>query len=120
MEKISQNIKKKKISVHAMFTEAIPVRIENGILYFRLDEKKEWHKDHLNKSINIDLISGVIKEVTGKGYRIKFELGKKKNKNDNPGYTENKEKVKPAGKNKAEDKDVFNYFEEKFDIKEKE
>ena len=120
MEKISQNIKKKKISVHAMFTEAVPVKIENGILYFHLDEKKEWHRDHLNKSINIDLISGVIKEVTGKGYRIKFELGKKKNKNDNPGYTENKEKVKPAGKNKAEDKDVFNYFEEKFDIKEKE
>jgi len=120
MEKISQNIKKKKISVHAMFTEAVPVRIENGILYFHLDEKKEWHRDHLNKSINIDLISGVIKEVTGKDYRIKFELGKKKNKDDNPGYTENKGKVKPAGKNKAEEKDVFNYFEEKFDIKEKE
>ncbi|MFA5015699.1 MAG: DNA polymerase III subunit gamma/tau [Actinomycetota bacterium] len=120
IEKISQNIKKKKISVHAMFAEAVPARIENGILYFSLDEKKEWHKDHLNKNINIELISGVIKEVTGKNYRIKFELGKKKNKDNNPEYTESKEKVKPTGKNKAEEKDVFNYFEEKFDIKEKE
>ncbi|MDD5622887.1 MAG: DNA polymerase III subunit gamma/tau [Actinomycetota bacterium] len=120
IEKISQNIKNKKISVHAMFAEAIPARIENGILYFSLDEKKEWHRDHLNKNINIELISGVIKEVTGKSYRIKFELGKKKNKDNNPEYTKNEDKVKPPGKNKAEEKDVFNYFEEKFDIKEKE
>jgi len=120
MDKISQNIKKKKISVHAMFTEAIPARIENGILYFHLDEKKEWHKDHLNKNINIELISGVIKEVTGKDFRIKFELGKKDNKADNPEHTEEKAKIKTAGKNKAEEKDVFNYFEEKFDIREKE
>lgn len=120
IETISQNIKKKKISVHAMFAEAKPARIENGILYFSLDEKKEWHKDHLNKNNNIELISGVIKEVTGKGYRIKFELGKKKNKDNNPEYTGNKEKVKHPGKNKAGDKDVLNYFEEKFDIKEKE
>jgi len=91
-----------------MFAEAKPARIENGILYFHLDEKKEWHKDHLNKNINIELIAGVIKEVTGIDFRIKFELGKKKNKADNPEYTEDKAK------------DVFNYFEEKFDIKEKE
>ncbi len=108
MDKISQNIKKKKISVYGMFAEAKPARIENGILYFHLDEKKEWHKDHLNKNINIELIAGVIKEVTGKDFRIKFELGKKKNKADNPEHTEEKAK------------DVFNYFEEKFDIKEKE
>ncbi|OFW64148.1 MAG: DNA polymerase III, subunit gamma and tau [Actinobacteria bacterium RBG_19FT_COMBO_36_27] len=120
MEKISQNIKKKKISVHAMFTEAKPARIENGILYFHLDEKKEWHKDHLNKNINIELISGVIREVTGKNFKIKFELGKKKNKADNPEHNEEKAEIKTAGKNKAEEKDVFNYFEEKFDIKEKE
>ena len=146
MERISQSLKKKKISVHAMFTEAVPDRIENGVLYFHLDEKKEWHKDHLNKNGNIDLISGVIKEVTGKDFKIKFELGKKKNKVDEPEDIEGETKGKTAGKNKAEEtdkktghkakngnnpdleagsekgsrteEDVFNYFEEKFDIKE--
>jgi DNA polymerase-3 subunit gamma/tau len=43
LDKISQSLKKKKISVHAMFTEAVPYKIENGTLYFYLDKEKEWH-----------------------------------------------------------------------------
>jgi DNA polymerase-3 subunit gamma/tau len=144
MEEISRKVKKKKISVHAMFAEALPDRVENGVLYFRLDEKREWHKDHLNKSSNIDLISGVIKEVTGKDFRIKFELGKKKDKIDKTDDAGSKMGSKAAGKSKTgeadnktgnktgdnpdfkarskkdsrTEKDVFNYFEKKFDIKE--
>jgi len=144
LEKISTSLKKKKISVYAMFKESIPDRVENGILYFCLDEKKEWHKDHLNKKDNIDLITGVIKEVTGRDFKIKFELGKKGNKidtvndaksdtggyaaeKDKPGKTDSKTENKTgdnpgtvAGdkKNSHTEEDIFNYFEKKFDIKE--
>lgn len=140
LDKISQSLKKKKISVHAMFTEAVPYKIENGTLYFYLDKEKEWHKDHLNKIKNIELISSVIKEVTGKDFKIKFELGKKMNKIDVISDAESEASSKLTGESRAEDaenkasnslnskdgssensrteEDVFNYFEKKFDIKE--
>jgi DNA polymerase-3 subunit gamma/tau len=140
LDKISQSLKKKKISVHAMFTEAVPYKIENGTLYFYLDKEKEWHKDHLNKIKNIELISSVIKEVTGKGFKIKFELGKKMDKIDVISDAKSEASSKLTGESKAEDaenkasnslnskdrssensrteEDVFNYFEKKFDIKE--
>jgi DNA polymerase-3 subunit gamma/tau len=140
LDKISQSLKKKKISVHAMFTEAVPYKIENGTLYFYLDKEKEWHKDHLNKIKNIELISSVIKEVTGKDFKIKFELGKKMDKIDVISDAESEASSKLTGESKAEDaenkasnslnskdgssensrteEDVFNYFEKKFDIKE--
>lgn len=139
LDKISQSLKKKKISVHAMFTEAVPYKIENGTLYFYLDKEKEWHKDHLNKIKNIELISSVIKEVTGKDFKIKFELGKKMDKIDVISDVESEASSK-LGESRAEDaenkasnslnskdgssenscteEDVFNYFEKKFDIKE--
>lgn len=79
MEKIIQNLRKEKASVYGMFVEAEPDRIENNVLYFRLDENKEWHRDNLNKNNNIVLISNVIKEVTGKNFRIEFETKKKNN-----------------------------------------
>lgn len=140
LDKISQSLKKKKISVHAMFTEAVPYKIENGTLYFYLDKEKEWHKDHLNKIKNIELISSVIKEVTGKDFKIKFELGKKMDKIDVISDAESEASSKLTGESRAEDaenkasnslnskdgssensrteEDVFNYFEKKFDIKE--
>ena len=140
LDKISQSLKKKKISVHAMFTEAVPYKIENGTLYFYLDKEKEWHKDHLNKIKNIELISSVIKEVTGKDFKIKFELGKKMDKIDVISDTKSEASSKLTGESRAEDaenkasnslnskdgssensrteENVFNYFEKKFDIKE--
>jgi len=140
LDKISQSLKKKKISVHAMFTEAVPYKIENGTLYFYLDKEKEWHKDHLNKIKNIELISSVIKEVTGKDFKIKFELGKKIDKIDVINDAKSEASSKLTGESKAEDaenkasnslnskdgssensrteENVFNYFEKKFDIKE--
>jgi len=76
LEKILENLKKKKISVYAMFIEAVPSRVEHGTLYFYLEENKEWHRDHLNKTANSGLISSVIKEVSGREYRVMFETGK--------------------------------------------
>ena len=75
MDSILGLLKKKKISVYAMFIEAGPGRVEDGILYFYLEENKMWHKDHLNKSSNSIVISEAIKEVTGKKYQVKFETG---------------------------------------------
>jgi len=146
MDKISQNLKKKKISVYAMFVEAQPDRVENNILYFCLDEKKEWHRDHLNKSSNADLISDVIKEVTGKDFKVKFEINKKKigdtknsikssidnkviienetnktNKKtgDNDTNLENKnDKRNNSSDDNDKEDDVLSYFEKKFNIKE--
>lgn len=140
LDKISQSLKKKKISVYAMFMETVPYKIENGTLYFYLDKEKEWHRDHLNKSKNIELISSVIKEVTGKDLRIKFELGKKVDKTNVMSGVESKVSSKVSGKSRAEnaenkasnssnskdrssknsrtEEDVLDYFEKKFDIKE--
>jgi hypothetical protein len=81
MDRILDTLKKKKISVYAMFIEAGPGRIEDGILYFYLEETKNWHKDHLNKKVNLAIISSVINEVTGKKYGVKFETGEVKGKN---------------------------------------
>jgi len=80
LDEILMVMKKKKISVHAMFIESEPSRIEDGILYFILSEDKKWHKDHLSKAKNIELIAGIIEEVTGIKYKVKFELGKIKRK----------------------------------------
>ncbi len=102
LDNISLSLKKKKVSVYAMFIEASPYRVEDGTLYFLLDKKKEWHKNHLNKESNAGLISGVIKEVTGIDLKVVFETGKRSDKN----------------KNNSSESDVLNYFEKKFDIKE--
>ncbi|MDD3818465.1 MAG: DNA polymerase III subunit gamma/tau [Actinomycetota bacterium] len=77
MEKIIQSLRKEKASVYGMFVEAEPDRIENNVLYFHLDENKEWHRDNLNKNSNIVLISNIIKKVTGKNFRVEFETKKK-------------------------------------------
>lgn len=141
LDKICLSLKKKKISVYAMFTEATPYRVEDGTVYFLLNEKKEWHKDQLNKESNAELISGVIREITGKDFKIMFETGKKEDKAGMGSSVEDetKEEAADADNDTAEGKkskegtdtdsdsknkkggsteDVLNYFEKKFDIKE--
>ncbi|HAJ95358.1 MAG TPA: hypothetical protein DCP02_03895, partial [Actinobacteria bacterium] len=81
IDRILEILKKKKISVHAMFIESEPGRIEDGTVYFYLEENQKWHREHLNKSANLDIISAVIEEVTGKKYMVKFETGKTEKKN---------------------------------------
>jgi DNA polymerase III subunit gamma/tau len=81
LDEILELLKRKKISVHAMFVEAEPDRIEGKTLFFCLDENKKWHKDHLGKAANSDIISEVIGEVTGKKFQVKFETGNINTKN---------------------------------------
>ncbi len=99
IDRILEVLKKKKISVYAMFVESEPGRIEDSTVYFYLDENKKWHKDHLNKSANLNIISEVIKEVTGKKYRVKFETGETGKKNllkNHTGAIDPSEGIEPA------------------------
>jgi DNA polymerase III subunit gamma/tau len=158
MDRILEKLKKARIAVHAMFVEAGPGRIEDGILYFYLEENKQWHKDHLNKSVNSAIIASVINEVTGKKYGVRFETGdvrEKNGKNSLPGGPPEEEdppisvrepeedyeekgdaglekkagkndlqaagkdgQKDPGGESGAGDKDIMEYFEKKFEIKE--
>lgn len=144
-DNICLNLKSKKISVYAMFTEAKWCKLDNNILYFYLNSNKKWHMEHLNRKNNIDLVTKVIKEVIGKDYRIKFELEEnrkdidknKKNNNKSLKIKQSKDdkeegevlskdkqnksdfKENKNNKNKKELKDdIFDYFEKKFEIKE--
>ncbi|MEA2015707.1 MAG: DNA polymerase III subunit gamma/tau [Actinomycetota bacterium] len=148
MDEISRALKSRKVSVYAMFIEAKPDRLEDKILYFSLNKKKQWHKNHLNKSNNVDLISDVIKKVTGRSYIVRFEIkkessGSKKEeskgiKNKKSAEVKNEGSAKSSGlkktaavkggsvsggnnkssKNIDGGKDVLGYFEKKFNIKE--
>jgi len=79
-----------------MFAEVKWFKLEENNLYFYLESNKKWHKDQLNKAGNTNLISKIVKEVTSKNYRIKFELESSKGKNDN-------EKIFNINGKKAED-----------------
>ncbi|MFC2159920.1 DNA polymerase III subunit gamma/tau, partial [Actinomycetota bacterium] len=81
LDRILELLKRKKISVHAMFVEAEPDRIEGKTIFFCLDENKKWHKDHLSKTANSGIISEVIGEVIGKKYQVEFETGNVNTKN---------------------------------------
>ncbi|MBN2072364.1 MAG: DNA polymerase III subunit gamma/tau [Actinobacteria bacterium] len=81
LQKITELIRTKKISVQAMFVEAEFYRVEDGTVYFVLDSSRKWHRDHLSKKENLELVSSVIREITGKKFQVKFELGDIDNKN---------------------------------------
>jgi DNA polymerase-3 subunit gamma/tau len=139
LDEICLNIKKKKVPVYAMFTEASPYRVDNGTVYFLLDEKKQWHRDQLAKKANSELISGVIKEVTGRDYKVVFKTGRNEKGVSEESSKQDKVVDKKAGraghaaeggkpdgdagstgkdKKSGSTKDVLNYFEKKFGIKE--
>ncbi|MDZ7839136.1 MAG: DNA polymerase III subunit gamma/tau [Actinomycetota bacterium] len=73
--KISNLVKRAKISVYAMFAETSGCKVDKNTLYFYLDKNKEWHQQQLNKKPNIDIITAAVKEATGKKYKVKFVTG---------------------------------------------
>ena len=94
---INSKLKSEKISVYAMFAETKWFKVEDNILYFYLDKNKKWHNDQLNKNGNVNLISKVIEKVTGKNYKIKFELEDDKTKStDKEIFNINKKEVHDA------------------------
>jgi len=129
MDMILKLLKDKKVSIYAMFIEAVPGRIEDNTLYFYLEKDKKWHTDRLNKAKNSDVISEVINEATGKKYAVKFEAARaaadKKEKNAGSGQEAEKDKKKAEEPRETEKEksapdngEAVKYFKEKFDIKE--
>jgi len=112
-DQIKSALKKKDISLNAMFIEVRSYIIKNTKLVFYLDKTKKWHRDHLSKAKNTATITKIIEANTGKKYEIGFELeddntkdiATKLNDNTNISY-------------QTDDKtDEIKYLEEKFGIK---
>ena len=99
LDRILELLKRKKISVHAMFVEAEPDRIEGNTIFFCLEENKKWHKDHLSKTANSGIISEVIGEVTGKKFQVKFETGNIDTKNQMKNHSSQNGSTGEDGKN---------------------
>jgi len=100
INEITKVLKSKKISVHAMFVESKLDRVEGNVLYFSLNKNKQWHKDHLNKDNNANLVSDVIKKVTGRNYIVRFEV----KEDSNRGVKKKEVPDKPEKKDKDEEK----------------
>ena len=136
---IFSKIKTDNVPLHAMFKEAEKFEVIDDTIYFYLGENKKWHKDHLNKASNKEIISKIIKEVTDKKYGIKFEIKENNSKvelnkegeqvdlknkvlkieNNKNNFEKdiNKKSKEETGVNKSKD-DIFDYIEKKFEIKE--
>jgi DNA polymerase III subunit gamma/tau len=139
--RIIAKLKEKNVPLHAKFVEVKNFKIDNNVICFYLANDKKWHKENLNKIDNASFIQDIIKDISGKDYKVVFEIAdtdkaihdtdkiidlkehtieneiapsgnmsgkEKKRENDN----------KSNNKNDAED-DIFDYIEEKFEIKEK-
>lgn len=113
-------LRSKKISIYAMFVESQWCRIDGNVLCFYLDSSKKWHKDHLNRENNANLISKIIEDVTGRSYRVKFELEDGSKNISKGGFkgTISREKVldKLGGEGKK-DKDLKNKKDSQIDYK---
>jgi|GEM_PF-200567 len=122
LDRILELLKRKKISVHAMFVEAEPGKLEGKTIFFFLDENKKWHKDHLSKAANSDIISDVIAEITGKKYQVKFETGNINSKNQMKNHSsqngstgEDEKNDRSTGIDKTDNTDKEDKKEEKKD-----
>jgi len=127
-------IKEKNISIHAMFVETRGFKVKGNSIYFFLEQNKNWHKEHLNKTNNTIIIQEIVREVTGKNFEIIFDLLGEKNKTDHDLIINlsksdelKKDFIKNADINDIrhekqiddEFEEISNYIEEKFEIKEK-
>lgn len=114
-EKIIAKLKEKNVPLHAKFMEVKNFKIDENVICFYLSNDKKWHKENLNKINNTSFIQDIIKDITGKNFKVIFETadtGKEVHSINNK-VTESKEH-----KIEKED-DIFEYIEEKFKIKEK-
>jgi len=121
-------LKKRNISIHAMFIETKGFKIVNNSVVFYLESNKKWHKDHLSKNNNLSLLQELIYSLLGVRLKILFELLKSSqdlnvlnsstlspsniSNSNNIGNTSNLDN--PNG---FEEKDILTYFENKFNIK---
>ena len=124
--KLLSKFREKNISIHAMFIETKSFKVNGNSICFYLEKNKNWHKEHLNKSNNSQMIQELVREMTGKNFQIVFDIINDENIKDIKEISKSDELKKDQVKNNieqerqaAEESDILKYLEEKFEIKEK-
>lgn len=124
--KFLSKLREKNISIHAMFIETKSFKVNGNSICFYLEKNKNWHKEHLNKSNNSQMIQELVREMTGKNFQIVFDIINDENIKDIKEISKSDELKKDQVKNNieqerqaAEESDILKYLEEKFEIKEK-
>ena len=112
--RIVAKLKEKNVPLHAKFIEVKNFKIDNNAICFYLAYDKKWHKENLNKINNVSFIQGIIKDITGKDFKVVFEIA------DTDKAIKDTDKVIDLKEHTIENEnDIFDYIEEKFEIKEK-
>ena len=112
--RIVAKLKEKNVPLHAKFIEVKNFKIDNNAICFYLAYDKKWHKENLNKINNTSFIQDIIKDITGKDFKVVFEIA------DTDKAIQDTDKVIDSKEHTIENEnDIFDYIEEKFDIKEK-
>jgi DNA polymerase III subunit gamma/tau len=112
-DKINIKLKEKNVPLYAKFMEVKNFKIDENIICFYLSNDKKWHKENLNKINNTSFIQDIIKDITGKNFKVIFETA------DTGKEVQNINKVIESKEQKIEkEDDIFEYIEEKFKIKE--
>ena len=119
--RIVAKLKEKNVPLHAMFKEVKNFKIDNNAICFYLDYDKKWHKENLNKINNASFIQDIIKDITGKDFKVVFEIADTdKTIQDTDKAIQDIDKVIDSKEQTIENEDdIFDYIEEKFEIKEK-
>jgi hypothetical protein len=111
---IVAKIKEKNVPLHAKFIEVKNFKIDNNVICFYLAYDKKWHKENLNKINNTSFVQDIIRDITGKNFKVIFET------TDTDKEIKNTGKAVNSKEHTAENEDnIFDYIEEKFEIKEK-
>ncbi|MBE3138227.1 MAG: DNA polymerase III subunit gamma/tau [Actinobacteria bacterium] len=112
--RIVAKLKEKNVPLHAKFIEVKNFKIDNNAICFYLAYDKKWHKENLNKINNASFIQDIIKDITGKDFKVVFEIA------DTDKAIKDTDKVIDSKEHTIENEnDIFDYIEEKFEIKEK-
>ena len=119
--RIVAKLKEKNVPLHAMFKEVKNFKIDNNAICFHLAYDKKWHKENLNKINNASFIQDIIKDITGKDFKVVFEIADTdKTIRDTDKAIQDIDKVIDSKEQTIENEDdIFDYIEEKFEIKEK-
>ncbi len=119
--KIVAKLKEKNVPLHAKFMEVKNFKIDDNAICFYLDYDKKWHKENLNKINNASFIQDIIKDITGKNFKVIFEI-----QDNNKEIQDNNKSIQDIGEvtdlkeeTIENENDIFDYIEKKFEIKEK-
>lgn len=112
---ILKEIKKKKVSIHAVLMEGNPLGVEGINLIIGFKDGFWFHKDATSKKSNSEFIEGIIFEITGEKVKLKCVM------EDEIEDTFNKVKKETCDFPEKEDeirrvKEYFSEFEDKLEI----